>query len=88
MLIEEMISPKRVHHYSDAGMMIRQLRRTGYTQMQLTESHADGRMRKLTYLFQNQRKWKKVNPIKLYFYQKYELNKKVILSGKEGDNRI
>lgn len=25
MLIEEMISPKRVHHYSDAGMMIRQI---------------------------------------------------------------
>jgi hypothetical protein len=25
MLTEEMISPKRVHHYSDAGMMIRQI---------------------------------------------------------------
>lgn len=25
MLIEERISPKRVHHYSDAGMMIRQI---------------------------------------------------------------
>ena len=25
MLIEEMISPRRVHHYSDAGMMIRQI---------------------------------------------------------------
>lgn len=25
MLIEEKISPKRVHHYSDAGMMIRQV---------------------------------------------------------------
>ena len=25
MLIEELISPKRVHHYSDAGMMIRQI---------------------------------------------------------------
>lgn len=25
MLVEEMISPKRVHHYSNAGMMIRQI---------------------------------------------------------------
>lgn len=25
MLIEEIISPKRVRHYSDAGMMIRQI---------------------------------------------------------------
>lgn len=25
MLIEEMISPKRVHHYSDKDMMIRQI---------------------------------------------------------------
>ena len=25
MIIEEILSPKRVHHYSDAGMMIRQI---------------------------------------------------------------
>lgn len=25
MLVEEMITPTRVHHYSDAGMMIRQI---------------------------------------------------------------
>lgn len=25
MLVEKMISPKRVHHYSNAGMMIRQI---------------------------------------------------------------
>jgi len=25
MLIEEILSPKRVHHYSDVGMMIRQI---------------------------------------------------------------
>lgn len=25
MIIEEIISPTRVHHYSDAGMMIRQI---------------------------------------------------------------
>ena len=25
MLVEEMLTPTRVHHYSDAGMMIRQI---------------------------------------------------------------